>query len=278
MCTTSGPSFKSSPRLSKYRSTLNRSASCRAMSSSRSQTPTMSHPSSRRICSAWASAIFPHPTIATLSGIMRSSLATLEVPPQTFGRRYLRRPAQPSLHLFVGIAAPFPVRMPRSPVEDERQLSLGPRGVLLPRATEDIAREARDGDGPEGADVSLIKAQEVPARGEIVVDDVQHLSVDAVPDARQDDRVGAVVHVGEGDDVRAAEVQENPECPGADASRYPSLAGSVRDAGSNEDVGNCVLSPVLDDELILLDLRKAIGLASELGVLLDRTGFVEATT
>src|SRR5207245_1262791 len=170
-----------------------------------------------RICSACASAIFPHPTIATLSDILRSSPAALEVPPQTFGCRHSRRPSEPPLQLLVRIAAPLPVRMPRPPVEDGRQLSFGPRRVLLPETTQDIAGDARHRNSPEGSDQSLVETQEVPTRGEIVVYDIQYLSVDANPDASQDDRVSAVIHVGEGDHIRATEVQKDPEHAGANA-------------------------------------------------------------
>src|SRR5262245_2030019 len=102
------------------------------MSASRSHTATRSHPLLRRICSAWASEIFPHPTIATLSDICFSLATALEVSFQTVGGRHLRGPAQQPLHLRIRIEAPLPVCVPCIPIEYWWQLSIGPRRILLP--------------------------------------------------------------------------------------------------------------------------------------------------
>ena len=52
-----------------------------------------------------------------------------------------------------------------------------------------------------------------PDRERIVIDHVQHLTIDSGRDTRQNNSVGAVVDIGERDDVRTAQVQEDPECP-----------------------------------------------------------------
>src|SRR5205823_13857936 len=99
--TTSGRASRNRSATSlKYLRIGNRSYSCRAMSGSLSQTPTISQPAIRRICDACASAIFPQPTIAILS--MEAALpAALEVPMQPLGCRDLRHPSELGLELVV---------------------------------------------------------------------------------------------------------------------------------------------------------------------------------
>src|SRR5262249_37892976 len=93
----------------------------------------------RRICSACASAIFPQPTIATLSDIDGSRATALEVALQAVRGAHSRRPSHQPLELRVRITASLPVGVPRPPIEGGRQLSLGPGGVLLPQSTEGVA-------------------------------------------------------------------------------------------------------------------------------------------
>src|SRR4029450_11874364 len=162
MCTTSGlASSRSWSRLSKERRASNRSASCRAINSSRSQAATSAHSLIRRICSACASAILPHPTMATLRDIAPSFPTALEVATKPFCCRHTRGPSQECFDLRIGVAAALPVRVPRPAIEDGRQLAPGPRGVLLPGGAEQIAGQTRNGDGPERSDVSLIEPQEL---------------------------------------------------------------------------------------------------------------------
>src|SRR2546423_13243170 len=105
------------------------------MSGSLSQTPTISQPAIRRICDACASAIFPQPTMATLS--MEAALpAALEVPMEPFGCRDLRRPSELGLELAVAIARLFPVGVPAAAGERRRPLLVRPaRGRFPQRAT-----------------------------------------------------------------------------------------------------------------------------------------------
>src|SRR4029434_289851 len=215
--------------------------------------------------------------MATLRDTALSCPAALEVAPKPFCGRHARGPAQERFELRVGIAAALPVRVPRPAIKDGRQLAFGPRGVFLPSGAQQIADQARDGDGPEGSDVSLVEAQELSTRGEVVIDHIQDLSVDTLSDASQDDCLGTIVHVREGYDVRASQVQEDPERPGADPARDPRLTRTIHAPGPNEDIRDPVLRPVPDNELILFNLRVAIGLAAALGVRLDRTRLVQKT-
>src|SRR5580692_1104448 len=121
----------------KYRLTGNLSYSWRAMRISRSQTPTISHPSTLWICDACASAILPHPTMPILS-ICHSVSARFEITSESLCHRYLWRPTHSRLEFFVAVARPLPIGTPVSPIEDGRQLSLRPVRVLLPQITERV--------------------------------------------------------------------------------------------------------------------------------------------
>src|SRR5215472_15926358 len=108
------------------------------MSGSRSHTPTISHPSTLWIWAAWASAIFPHPTMATLS-IPFTRPAALEILAQSLRCSDLRSPAQLGLQFFVAIVGLLPLGVPSSPIESWRQLPLRPLRILLPHIAKHIA-------------------------------------------------------------------------------------------------------------------------------------------
>src|SRR5262245_56191614 len=108
------------------------------MSGSRSQTPTISHPLIRWIWDAWASAIFPQPTIATLSMIGSDAIAT-EVAVEPLGHGYAGPPTQSGLQLVVAIPRPLPVGVPAASVKGGRKLFRGPLGILLPQVAQAIA-------------------------------------------------------------------------------------------------------------------------------------------
>src|SRR6476660_1629634 len=101
------------------------------MSGSRSHTATISQPLILRICEACASAIFPHPTMATLSTL--SLPAVRKIAAQRLLHWNLGRPSQPGFQFLVAVASFLPFRVPSPAVEHRRQLSLGPVGIFLPQ-------------------------------------------------------------------------------------------------------------------------------------------------
>src|SRR5688572_6908897 len=130
--TTSGRTVRRTSVTSvKGRPTLNLSQNCWAISGSRSQAATIAHPPILRICDACASAILPHPTMATLS--MRDLVtAALEIALQTLGCRHQRHPTEHRFQFRVAVPPRAPVRLPGPPVERGGQLTLRPVGVRLP--------------------------------------------------------------------------------------------------------------------------------------------------
>src|SRR5438093_1590443 len=113
----------------------------------------------RLICAAWASAILPHPTIATLSGTATSLPAAVEISPQPLVCRHLRRPAEEPLCFGVAIAASFPVGVPGMPVEHWGQLFVGPARIVLPQRAEHVAGRTRHRHGRKRSNISLVQAQ-----------------------------------------------------------------------------------------------------------------------
>src|ERR1043166_632474 len=66
-------------------------------------------------------------------------------------------------------------------------------------------------DRPERADRPLVAAEKLPARRQVIVDDIEHFAVDARSDTREHDRLGAVVDKSERDGVAPAKMQEEAE-------------------------------------------------------------------
>src|SRR2546422_2172588 len=218
------------------------------MSSSRSQTPTISQPFSRWICETWESAIFPQPTMATLSTMSLASAAGEEATHCVTGG-HCRRPAQSLLDLRVRISGLLPVGMPASRVERWGELAFRPVRVLLPETTEHVAQRVRDVEGREGPNVPLVRAQKLSTRRQVVVHDIENLTVNVRRQSRQNDSVGTVVYVGQGDGVRTAHVQKEAEGADADAVRYPLVAGTVHGARPDDHVGDAELSTELSHDL-----------------------------
>src|SRR4029450_1404430 len=72
-------------------------------------------------------------------------------------------------------------------------------------------------------------------------------------------------------------MQEDPERARTNPARDPALTRTVHGPWTNEDVGDAMLRPVSEHELILLDLGVAIRLGAALGVRLGRTRLVQKT-
>src|SRR5450631_3413416 len=122
------------------------------MSGSRSQTPTISHPGMRPICSACESAILPQPTMAALS--IRPPLATgFKIAAHAFAHGNPGRPAQFFLQLAIAIARLLPESVPAFAVERRRQLPLRPVGAAFPQPAKRVAQEMRQVQRFEARDI-----------------------------------------------------------------------------------------------------------------------------
>src|SRR5882724_9915753 len=138
-----------------------------------------------------------------------------------------------------------------------------------------MADEVGDIERREPPDVGLVQTQEPAARGKIVVDDVEDFALHASPESREGDRLRTVVDVRERDGVAATHVQEDSERPDPHAARDVGLAGTVHRPRPDDDMRDPEFPAILGDDLLLLDLGEAVGLAPQLGTALDRTPFVQ---
>jgi len=66
----------------------------------------------------------------------------------------------------------------------------------------------------------FVETQECSARRQVVVDNVENFSINALFKPGQDNRVSAVVNVDERHRIGSTEVQENTERSQTDSSRY----------------------------------------------------------
>src|ERR1700730_2111536 len=121
--------------------------------------------------------------------------------------------------------------MPPQAVEDRRQLSLGPPRIELPQETQGMTCRVRNIDGSEMSDVLLVPAQELPAGGQVVVDDVEHFTIDGRGQAGEHDGLRAVVHVRERYRVGAAQMEEDTERADADPTADIVFSRTVDGAG-----------------------------------------------
>src|ERR1051326_4557489 len=104
---------------------------------SRSETATTWQPRIRRNCSMCASAILPHPTMATLS-MVAFLAAAFKKAPQALLRGYPGNPAQPTLQFLVAVTRAFPEGAPFVPRKHRRELSLRPGGIRFPEPAQKV--------------------------------------------------------------------------------------------------------------------------------------------
>ena len=90
----------------------------------------------------------------------------------TLGAQFSR-----SFSFLVAIRRLFPKGVPSTAVERRRQLALRPPRISLPEVTERITDSVRDVDGLEFSYVSFVQAQELPARRQVVIHDIENLAI-----------------------------------------------------------------------------------------------------
>src|SRR5690349_12636677 len=114
--------------------------------------------------------------MATLS-IPWLHATAFEVFIEGFSRRNSWSPPEPFLNLLIRITSLLPVGVPDPPIECWRQLPLRPSRIFLPHCAQQITGEMGDIYRFESAYVALVEPQESPARGQVVVDNIEHLPV-----------------------------------------------------------------------------------------------------
>src|SRR5437016_12426819 len=148
--------------------------------------------------------------------------------------------------------------MPSGPIKGWRQLAFRPVRVPLPQATDSITHKVRYVEGCEPHHILLIKAQELPARGKIVIHDIEDLSVDSGVHSCEHDSFGAVINVGEGNWVRPAQMQKHSETIDPHSSSDCRFSRAINRTGSHDHVREAKPARLLDHEVVLLYLCVAI--------------------
>ena len=143
--------------------------------------------------------------------------ACFEVALQSFFGRNRRTPSESCLQLLICVASLLPERVPSAAVECWWQLAFRPGAVSLPKITEKIAGRLRDVERPESPHAALIKAQEVPARRQIIVDYIKCLTINSGRDGSEHNCIGTIIHVRKRNRIRTAKVQKYSEGANSDA-------------------------------------------------------------
>ena len=104
------------------------------------------------------------------------------------------------------------------PVEYGRHLPFRPLRISFPQIAHKIGHSVRDIQRPDLLDVIFIHFQELTAGRKIIVDDIKNFSVDTFSYACQNDRFGAVIHIGQRHRISTAQLKinsesVNPNCP-----------------------------------------------------------------
>jgi hypothetical protein len=168
--------------------------------------------------------------------------------------------------------------MPQATVEGGRQLSLGPLRILLPEEAKQVTAGVRDVQGPETLHVLLVKAEKTSAAREVVVNDIEDLSLDTWYKPRPDDRVSTVLDKGEGDSVLSPKMEKKTEGSDSHTPSYRRVARPVHVAWSHDHVRKSIPAAVFLDEGILFQLRERIGIRSKRGLQLHRAGFIKESS
>ena len=123
-------------------------------------------------------------------------------------------------------------------------------------------------------DFFAVAAKEGLCIDDVVVDHVVHLALESALLDRAYNGFGAVIDIGQGQDVLASQVQEDAKEVEADPSRHTRAAGAIDHTGTQYDQRNVVVALVLPDELLLAMLGMGVDIAL-FGMGLDGRVFID---
>jgi hypothetical protein len=127
----------------------------------------------------------------------------------------------------------------------------------------------RNIDGAERAHVFFVEAEKLPARGQIVIDYVEHLSVNSLLYRRESDCVRTIVHVRKWDFVGTTQMQKDAKCSYAHPARNPWITGAKDIARADDDVWHTKPLRIFSQDLILLHFYERVGVSAQLGMPID---------
>ena len=108
--------------------------------------------------------------------------------------------------------------------------------------------------------ITLIESEELSTGWKVVIHDVEHFALDSRPQTGQDNRICAVVNVGERNSIASPKMKKHPEGVDSDTSRDLLLPWSIDRPRPHNDIGNTVPLAVRNHQLVLLHLGVTIGI------------------
>ena len=155
-------------------------------------------------------------------------------------------------------------------------MSLGPRGVLLPKPGTRVEKRIRNAQRSEIAHLPFEGAQELPAGRQIVIHNVQNLALHALHQPCHHYGLRTVINVSERNLVAASQMQISAERIQTD-SRVQSGPGArtVNRPRADDHVWETVILFVIADQFILPKLAVAVGIMSAHRVPLHRAGLIK---
>src|SRR5260370_2943020 len=102
--------------------------------------------------------------------------------------------------------------------------------------------------------IAFVEPQKSAARGKIIVHNIKDFSIDTLSQPRQNNGFRAIVNIGQGYCVRAAQVKVYPKGINPDSSRDRLLSGTIHRSWTKNDVAKASLFPILHYKFVLLDL------------------------
>jgi hypothetical protein len=109
----------------------------------------------------------------------------------------------------------------------------------------------------------FVLPQEVLASRQLVVDNVEDFSVNAGGEARQHDRISAVVHIGEGDAVSTPQVDKTPERADTNSRCQLWFARPEDVPRPHGYIWNLMVTAIVHYQLFLFELGIGVGLVSD---------------
>jgi|SRR5580692_3124419 hypothetical protein len=120
----------------------------------------------------------------------------------------------------------------------------------------------------EASYVPLVETQELPARGEIVVYDIEYMTIYAGLQPSQYDRFRTVVNIAERQRIGSAEVKKDTKGIDTDTTAYGRSSRAIYITGSDNHVRDPIFAAVVRYDFVLLHLCKAVSVTAQVGTCL----------
>src|SRR6266446_8255361 len=115
------------------------------------------------------------------------------------------------------------------------------------------------------------------ACGQIIVHDIEYLSIDTALQTCQGDSIHAIVDVSKRNEIGTTEVQKDAKAANSNASCNGQVAWTIDNSGPDSDVRYSKPLAIVDQDLLLIHLGETIGISPQLGMCLHGASFIQQT-